>query len=93
MCGFPDFIGLDEKAKNILTESYNELVQKVEQDATPENLQKLKSQLFQGKVTPESSFVNLAKAFEDPSVNLFGLPFDKLLQVVNVDAAEAENPL
>ena len=95
MSGFPDTTDLDEKSKGILTEAYKELMQKVEQDATPENLEELKSLLFQGKVTPVSTFSSLAQIFDDPSVNLFDLPFDKLMQIVEPDDAdvEEENPI
>ena len=90
MSGFPDTTNLDEKSKNVLAEAYRELMRKVEQDATPENLEKLKSQLFQGKVTPASSFTKLAKIFEDSSVNLFDLPFDVVIQAVEQDAVAVE---
>ena len=78
--GLPDTTDLSQESMAVLFNTHRMLCQQVEHDATPEFLNELKSKICAGyteEINPEIS--DLAKIFQDKSLNPLNFPFEYLL--------------
>lgn len=81
MSGYPTNIVLDQPTIKVLFETYEEVMKKVNEDATPENLQRLQSILIYENASKVFDNLEIQRIFEDYSTNLFNFPFEECLTV------------
>lgn len=76
----PDFVDLNKESLKVLYDAHQMMTKQIDHDATPEFLDELKSKICAG-YTEEShpGVADLAKLFQDKSLNPFNFPFEYLL--------------
>jgi hypothetical protein len=90
--GLPDISLLNDESKTVLYKTYGDLMKQVENDATPEFLNELKSKICAGHdETSNSRVEKLSEVFEDKTLNPFDLPFEYLLNGELPDEQKKEN--
>ncbi len=82
---------MNEPTKRCLIETYKELMERVEKDATPENLERIKRVIGIGNLNGIPTGIDeIHKVFEDPSLNVFNLPFNEMLKLDSGNLSKCE---